>query len=111
MINTHKMKLKRLRSLFKELSEIDDCDILKEKLKIYASGASQYPIKKIIRPNLIEFYPIVGKNENYREIPGEKIGKLSIKLYNENKKDIEILRVLGLIEELKTLIKKLNKEV
>jgi len=110
------MKLDKVKLILTHLGNIKDCEKLMKTIESYENSISPYPCKKITKKKkdgTIEhyrFYEITGRSEDHHETTGEKLGKLSEDLYNENKIQIEVLRLLGLKNELKELIEKLNKK-
>ena len=101
-------RLERIRNILKTLLFIEDCEKLKETIRSYTQGDANYPIRRvpktIAKKHYYYFY-----EELERNYLGEKIGKLSKDLYQENKNKIEVLRLLCLKSELKELIEQINK--
>lgn len=93
---------KKIENLTKE----ENCAKLKKGVKELHTFLETIPIKKVFRKSYIDFYEVLGYDENGNEIIGEKIGKISIQEYKQHKKKIEALRKEANIEELKTYLEK-----
>ena len=59
-------------------------------------------IKKVNRGyNWVYFYPVLSYDQDINEVLGTSLGKIAAETHNQNKKEIEKLRIAGKFEELK----------
>ena len=99
------------KTFFEEIKRIFKIENNEERLENYdqlVSNLIEKPkIKKMKRGyNWIYFYLLLGYGEDGNEILGEQLGKIHKDIFKENKKEIEMLRKTGKIEELKKYFKK-----
>ena len=99
-------KFEDVKRKIENLVNEENCDKLKKKVKELLSFIETYPIKKATRKTYIDFYEVFGYDSEGNEIYGPKIGKISIKEYEQNKEIIERLRKDANSEELKKYLEK-----